>query len=225
MVRMTGVSGGTTDAIDTAPIAAMSTRRCWNSPTISRPTSSAVRSRSVCRRQLSTSVAPSKTPTTMFVFPTSIAKSMTTSQPFDLARDDPFDAIARSHAQRALIVDAGGDARHRARVGRPRDARAVGGRRVRAPGVENSIEPAGEQVVVPARERSERLDEHLDAIDRAPGLRLERRCAIAQRRRKGARRDVDPVAHDDVGLRCALRENAPELPARDAQIVRPLEID
>src|SRR5256885_630141 len=205
---MMGVSGGTTDAIDTAPIAAMSTRRCWNRPTISRPISSAVRSRSVCRRQLSRSVVPSKTPTTMFVLPTSIAKSMTTSQPFDLARDDPFDAIARSHEQRALIVDAGGDARHRARVGRPRDARAVGGWRMRAPGVENSIEPAGEQVVVPARQRRERLDQHLEALDRTAGLRLERRCAIAQRRRQGARRDVDPVTPDDVRPRWRLRENA-----------------
>ena len=40
------------------------------------PSSSAVRSRSVCSRQLCTSVAPSNTPRTMLVLPTSMASSI-----------------------------------------------------------------------------------------------------------------------------------------------------
>src|SRR5215467_6134784 len=73
---MIGVRTGTTEAIAIASMTPMSIRRCWKRPTISSPTSSAVRSRSVCRRQLWTSVAPSKTPRTMLVLPTSIASSM-----------------------------------------------------------------------------------------------------------------------------------------------------
>ena len=97
--------------------------------------------------------------------------------------------------------------------------------RAGAPLVENSIEPAVEQVVVPARERRERLGEHA-ARDR-PGARsfaFERRRPAGEIRRKCHRADVDAVAdHDGVGH--AFRQNAPELPPRDEEIVGPLEID
>ena len=73
------VNWGTTEASTTpsmpdAAIAARSSR----SLTI-RPSSSAVRSRAVASRQFRPSVAPSNTPSTMFVFPMSMASSMSAS--------------------------------------------------------------------------------------------------------------------------------------------------
>src|SRR5439155_9482914 len=131
MVRRIGVNGGTTDPITTASTRPMSSRRWLNSPATISPTSSAVRSRSVNNRQLTTSSAPSKTPSTMLVLPMSIATSIKTfdtkdtkdrndryrriflcvlrvhcvdetSEPAKLSRDDPFHAPADPDQQRTI---------------------------------------------------------------------------------------------------------------------------
>src|SRR5262249_17976320 len=83
MARMVPVSGGTTDPRTTPRICTRSIRLCAKSPSTSSPSSSDVRSRSVCRRQLWTSVAPSNTPRTMLVLPTSIARSINLGELFD----------------------------------------------------------------------------------------------------------------------------------------------
>ena len=70
------VSGGTTDAITMPEISACRISLRSQRSEMRMPSSSDVRSRIVVRRQLCTSVAPRNTPITMFVFPTSIAKSM-----------------------------------------------------------------------------------------------------------------------------------------------------
>ena len=107
---------------------------------------------------------------------------------------------------------------------RPGDSGAACAGRAGAPLVEDSIEPAVEQVVVPARERCERLGEHVRAVDGRPQLRSRARSPGREVRRKRHRADVDAVAdHHRVGD--AFRQNPPELPPRDEQIVRPLEID
>src|SRR5579871_3528440 len=163
MATIVGVSGGTTEPSTMPRICTRSMRLRENKPSTSNPNSSDVRSRSVCSRQLSTSVWPSNTPRTMLVLPTSMAKSM--SVPDDFAGHDSCRAIADPHQQRAGIVDAGGDAGDCAGAAHPRDARAARRRRPLAPGVENIIEPAGDEVVVPPRERGERRLQHDLAVD------------------------------------------------------------
>src|SRR6185436_7925030 len=146
------VSGGTTLARMTPVIFARSRRAFVKRPSTSRPISSPVRSRSVVRRQLWTIVAPSKTPRTMLVLPMSIARSMVPEVPVDLARHYTLDVTVHAHEQRAAIVDPCRDAALRTRSRRPGHARSLRRWRQRAPGVEDSIEPPFEQVVVPARE-------------------------------------------------------------------------
>ncbi len=132
------VRGGTTDDRMMPVIEALS-RPLWpNSCDTRMPSSSAVRSRSVCSRQLWVSLAPSNTPSTILVLPTSIARSigvpsyfqttspaMTRSTRFPtLTSRAPSSAIpaaiplARpsgvSHSTAAPIVD-GARRRHRAR--------------------------------------------------------------------------------------------------------------
>src|SRR5215467_11047512 len=73
---MIGVNGGTTEPITIAVMDSGASFSWANRPSIITPTSSAVRSRSVSSRQLCISFAPSKTPRTMLVLPTSIARSI-----------------------------------------------------------------------------------------------------------------------------------------------------
>ncbi len=178
---MMGVNGGTTDPMTMAVIDDRAILSCAKRPVTISPTSSAVRSRNVSSRQLTRRSLPSNTPRTMLVLPTSIAKSIEFQVPRsrpqvlpkvlrshsqfsqstpDFARHDAVDAITDSHQQRAMAVDAGGDARLRARRRRPRHASALAGRRTGAPSVENSIEPPGEQVVVASGQSGERFSEH-----------------------------------------------------------------
>src|SRR5204863_2540615 len=80
MELMVGVSGGTTDPRMMARICTRSIRLCANNPPTSSPSSSDVRSRSVWSRQLWMRVAPSNTPSTILVLPTSIARSIYNAQ-------------------------------------------------------------------------------------------------------------------------------------------------
>src|SRR2546427_7078680 len=123
MPSMIGVNGGTTDASTAFSIAAGAICSYANKPVTINPTSSAVRSRNVSRRQLTRSLSPSNTPTTMFVLPTSMASNIgcgphtpkqLTLFPKDLPADDPLDPVADANEERAVIVDAGRDAPHRA---------------------------------------------------------------------------------------------------------------
>src|SRR5581483_6567578 len=160
-----GVIGGTTEPMMIPRTCTRSIRLRENKPSTSSPSSSEVRSRSVCSRQLSTSVLPSNTPRTMLVLPTSMASSIwTTLFPDDFARDDPLDAIADPRQQRAVGVDARRDRLDRPGAAHPGDACAGRVRRARAPRVENTIESGGEQVVVAARQRRERCPQHSLAI-------------------------------------------------------------
>src|SRR5215471_3226569 len=189
---MIGVNGGTTDAITIAVIEDNGIRSCEKSPVTINPTSSAVRSRSVSSRQLTRRLLPSNTPTTMLVLPTSIANSKvpgsrfkvlvlsskfpllsSESAPRKLTSDDSLDPLADAHEQRALVVDPGGDPRLHAGGRRPRHGRTLMSGRARPPGVENSIEPAGEQVGIPGAQCNKRLDEHLSTIDRPSELALD----------------------------------------------------
>src|SRR6516164_3208552 len=140
----------------------------------------------------------------MLVLPTSIASSMSCSdplrgprspgQPGQLAGDDP--AVA-THAQRPVLIDAGRDAGAWFRSMDPGHLRAGGARRAAPPRVENSIEPSVEKIAIAAPHGSKRLGEHDRPIDRPPELRLERRRAIAKIRRVCRRGNVDSVADDD----------------------------
>src|SRR5581483_11369082 len=87
------------------------------------PSSSAVRSRIVCRRQLRISSRSRNTPRTMLVLPTSIASSM--EIPAYFTGDEPLERVAAADQQRATVVDAGRDAAPRTVGAVPLDARAV----------------------------------------------------------------------------------------------------
>ena len=76
MPVIVSVSGGTTDARTTPVTCAMSRPDSANSRLASTRSSSAVRSRTVARRQRAPSRAPSKIPKTTFVLPASIASSI-----------------------------------------------------------------------------------------------------------------------------------------------------
>src|SRR5437764_7274600 len=211
IARSVGVSGGTTDPRMTPRTCTRSILLCANSPSTSSPSSSDVRSRSVCSRQLWTSVSPSKTPSTMLVLPASIARSIRTrhhggrgrhggaSQPRHLTTHNPLDALADVHQQGAIIVDSSRHTRLRTIGRHPRDARAAARRRAAPPVVENNIEAAGEQILEPCRERRERLREQFVSIDGASKLALERCRPIADFGRIRDFSHVDPVAEDDVG--------------------------
>ena len=158
-----------------------------------------------------TSVAPSNTPSTMLVLPTSIAKQHKTSPPRWTRRTRrrtlrTFTACSASSWSRFRANDfPGNDALDPSptrtssapRSSMPavtpsaqpadvvRATRAPTAPARAAPGVENSIEPAVEQIVVaraPARPASRRAQSR--AIDRASELGFERRRAIAQLRRE-----------------------------------------
>src|SRR3954465_7820688 len=131
------VSGGTTDPSTTPRMADRSMRLLANSPATVSPSSSAVRSRMVWRRQLPTSSRPSNTPRTMFVLPTSIASSM--QSPAHFSGDNPLYRTANSHEQRAHVAGAFGDAGAHAGRRVPFDPGAACAERARAPAVENSI--------------------------------------------------------------------------------------
>src|SRR5580765_8379065 len=141
---------------------------CANKPSTSRPSSSEVRSRTVCSRQAWTSDWPSNTPRTILVLPTSIASSIRAASsihPVHFTGDDPLDRVAAPDQQRAVQIDPDRLSGDYAVSGGPTDERAARRRRLRAPAVENSIEPAGEQVVVTFRQSGQRLGEHVRAID------------------------------------------------------------
>src|SRR6185369_17282300 len=175
----------------------------------------------------------------MLVLPTSIAKSiriprsgysrtlrLTASCPIYFASDKPLGAFADAHQQGAHVVDTDRDARLGATRRFPRHAHPAAAWRTVAPGVENSIGPSREQVIVARRQRGERLRAQLGAIDVASELGFERRHAIGelQRIRRGAH--VQAVAEDDrlqprnsALRRDALRKNASQLSTADEQIV------
>src|SRR5579864_1441866 len=225
MATTVGVSGGTTDPRMTPRTWTRSMRLCANRPSTSKPSSSAVRSRSDCNRQLWTSASRSNTPRTMLVLPTSMASSIRRfrSEPLHLAADHALDPIAGLHQERAVVVDACRDARS----ARGDDARARCRRSPMPPRVENNIEASSQQIVVPASERNERFDQQLAAIGRAPEFTLDRRGAVGEIRRIGRRPDVDAIPeHDRVesaSVHGALRENPSHFAPADLQIVGPFQ--
>ena len=152
------------------------------------------------------------------------------SRPLHFSGDDALRPIADPHEQRAVVVDAGRDARLRTARRRPRHARAAAARRARAPRVENSIEPrrrAGRRSGAPAPPAS-RADRSARSIGTSE-LRFERRRAIAQLGGIRRRAHVDAVAEHDrlqLGRRRRATPSA-RIPASfrraDEQIVRPLD--
>src|SRR5437899_424247 len=171
----------------------------------------------------------------MLVLPTSIANNISSwflvpgsrflvLHPTHLTGDETLHPIADAHQQRAAVVDAGGDAGLCTGRSLPRDPRAPAARRAITPGVEDSIEPAGEQIRIAPRQRYQRFGAQRGAIDRPTQLGFERRRPIAERGRIRGGAHVDPVADHEGrgggGGASALREDTGELPARDDEIVR-----
>src|SRR5712692_3912778 len=140
---------------------------------------------------------------TMLVLPMSRARSIGCGglEPCQFACDDSLDPVFDAYEQRAPIVDAGRDSRLGSRRSVPSHARATARRRPIAPALEDSIEPAVEQILVPATQPCERFDKQRGAIDMPAQFGFERRCAIAELGWIGHRAHVDAVAQaDEVGL-------------------------
>src|SRR5690348_10055281 len=123
-----------------------------------RPTSSAVRSRSVSSRQLATSRPASKTPSVMLVLPTSRANNIGLGDRVTdfryLTSDQALHRCSNTNQQRAVVIHA-----HRrpfaAAVGTaPRHEDSDALRRAPPPRVEDSIEAAVEQISVTRRDRA-----------------------------------------------------------------------
>ena len=182
------VSGGTTEPRTTPSIARSSIRLVREQPVdeqaelVGRPLAQRLQAPALRRAS-----SPSNTPSTMFVLPTSIASSMDRFSQVpgsgQFAGDDALDAGRRrrtSSAPRSSMPAVTPDCAPAGVVHDTRAPRRAG--RARAPRVENSIEPAVEQIVVAPRQRGERLGEQRRAIDRAAQLGLERRRAVGAAR-------------------------------------------
>ena len=232
MPCMIGVSGGTTDPITIALMFERSSFSCAKSPVTIRPTSSAVRSRSVSSRQVTANRSPSKTPRTILVLPTSIARSIgslnsraQSTSPATIRSICPSTSTRRApiSSMPAVVPD------RRSGWRLPLDARSAAARRTSVPRVENSIEPSFEQIRVARGHRRDRLRAERGAIDRTAKLGFERRGSIREFRRIRRRRDVDAVTEHGVTDHArraadAFRQNARELPSSHHKIVRPFDL-
>ena len=193
MVMNVLVSGGTTEPM-TMPVTLLaSIARCSNSCATQMPISSDVRSRSVASRQLSMSRSPSNTPRTMFVLPTSIARSIllqlsalssqlfhkpthfTCNHPLDLPPTRTSSAPCRSMSCARPRTTPAGESHSTCAPGR--DAREP------PPGAQNSIEPSGTQIGVPLAHRRKNLGEHQRAIGGPRRFRFDRRDTRRELRR------------------------------------------
>src|SRR5207247_9274189 len=102
-------TGGTTFEMATPWMSLAGIPRARRRVSMNTPYSSAVCSRRLVRTQDTRSRSCSKTPIFVFVLPTSATSSMVHLRR-DLARDDPLHSAAVVHQERAVRVEADGDA-------------------------------------------------------------------------------------------------------------------
>ncbi len=169
------VSCGTTDASTTpSMVEAAIFARSSRSLTI-KPSSSAVRSRDVARRQLRPSAVPSNTPRTMLVFPMSMASSMMasysqmTSPATTRSMRPPHSTSKAPSSSRPAVVPATAPpaARHSTRA-----PTALGDRRRHRSSTPPML--AAPQRLAARRQALERPRQQQAAVDRAAQFRLDR---------------------------------------------------
>src|SRR5437899_9869309 len=164
--------------------------RARRSVSINTPYSSAVCSRRLVRTQDTRSRSRSKTPIFVFVLPTSATSSMVRLRR-DLARDDPLRSAAVVHQERAVRVEADGDAAD----GVDRDS-APDRLAPREPALAHRAEALSLEPRAPRVELLEQRLEYRVAIGRPARLDQHGRRAVGELRRKGPLREVEAHAND-----------------------------
>src|SRR2546426_4302931 len=183
-------TGGTTFEIATPWMSPTGIPRARRSVSMNTPYSSSVCSRRLVRTQDTRSRSRSKTPIFVFVLPTSATSSMVHLRR-DLARDEPLHSAAVVHQERAVRVEADGDAAD----GVDRDS-APDRLAPREPALTHRVEPLSLEPRAPRVELLEQRLEHRVAVGRPAGLDHHGRRAVGELRRKGPLREVEAHAND-----------------------------
>jgi hypothetical protein len=128
--------------------------------------------RTVCNLQLCASVAPSNAQHDVGG-PDVNRKQHRESVPQHFTSDETLERVTGAHEQRPVRVDSGGHAGVLAGEVVPSHVGAMTARGTSSPGVENSIEPAGHQIVVPQRQRDQRFSTDQSPVNWASELAFD----------------------------------------------------